>query len=299
MTQTVQQRLEDLKQNAWTAVLAGSQEEGLGLLDEAVSLAASSGEAQLHDDALCSRASLWIELGRRSEALPVLRRILMQDAHSQNSFRAAYNLSRAYELDKDLEKASFYARIAHRYSLELGDDERQAWSFNQLGNLALAASEFDTALPHLRRALELLPPTPTVARAMVLDNLGYCRSVLGSHRKGFRDLFASLRLLLRLKARAFEANPRLSLSYAYLQAERPQRAWHHARRALDLADEQDDRENQKYALFLLGEAEKLRGNPLAARYYFHRLQEAFYPESPDVPDLLLFINVQQLVNLKA
>ncbi len=298
-TQSAQERYETLRKSAWSEVYAGRPQAGLHLLETAIEVTQASGDALLKDTALCNLACLWIAIGRCEDALPVLRRILMQHQDSMSSFRAAYHLSRAHELKGDLKKAGFYARIAHRHSIELADPERMGYSYNQLGNLALAASNFEAALPQLEKALSLLPQTPSVERALILDNLGYCRGILGHQRRGFRNLFTSLRLLRLLGAEGFEANPRLSLAYAYLEIGRPVRAFRHAKRAFALADAQGDLDNQKYGLFLLGEAEKQRGNPLAARYYFHRLQENFYPDSPEVPDLLLFINVQQLVNLKA
>lgn len=298
-TQTLKERCEQLRESAWSEVYSGRIGRGLELHEEAVRIAEDNGDPHMRDAALCGRATLWIETGEIAEAQPVLRRILMQNADSLNSFRAAYALSRSYELQRDLEKAGFYARIAHRNSRQTADPLQLSCSYNQLGGLAMIASDFESALPLLQQALTLLPETPSVARALVLDNLGYCEGILGQWRKGFRSLFASLMLLRRLGAHGFEAVPRLSLAYGYLEIGRPNRAFQHAKRAFALASQQESLEPQKYGLFLLGEAEKQRGNPLAARYYFHRLQENFYPDSPEVPDLLLFINVQQLVNLKA
>jgi tetratricopeptide (TPR) repeat protein len=290
---------ERLKGEAWEAVQAGELRKSLELYDQALAWAREHGEPWQVDRALCSRAGVLVVLGEGLGVLADLRRILLGNRDAESRFLAAYTLARAYDHQDDLEKALFYARIATREAGESGTAEQLSSSHNLIGILQLARSEFDQAFAEFTRALAILPPTELLRRAIVLDNLGYCHTIRGRYRKAFRDLFESVRLCVRLRARAFEASARLSLAYAYLQRERYRPAIRHATRSLALAQACEARMTVKYGLFVLGEAHKLAGNPLAARSYFQRLQQDYYPEAPNVPDLLLLLNVKNLVNLKA
>ncbi len=290
---------EESRKAGWEAFKRGGLTEARDHFDKSVTLARHLGDPALIDAALCYRAAISIEIGDTSDAMPILRRILMKNSEPELSFRAAYSLARGYELTHCEKKALFYSRIAHRHATQAGSDERLAQSHNLLGNLLIAQSDFAGAAPQFEQALSRTSAEPSSSRAVVLDNLGYCQIVLGSKKTGFRHLFASLRMLRKVGARVYEGSTLLSLSFAYLQINRHREAIRHARRALEIAEQGNDTICLKYALFLLGEGEKTSGNPLAARYYFHRLQENYYPDSPEVADLLLLLDVQQLINLKA
>ena len=108
-----------------------------------------------------------------------------------------------------------------------------------------------------------------------------------------------MRTTLKHKASAWEMFPRLGLSFAYLEIDRPERAVIHARRGLDLAEQAGVQAQMKNALYLLGEAEKLSGNEPEAHLYFTRLQEEFYPQDPVIPDFLMVTDVRKLINLMA
>jgi tetratricopeptide (TPR) repeat protein len=288
-----------LRERALETVQAGRLREGLAQLEEALAEARGAGEEAEADRALCGRAAVLVELGEGAEVKPELRRILLKRADPESGFLAAYTLARAYDVEGDGEKALFYARIANRQAETSGIGEHLSASHNQIGNLLLTQSDFESALHEFHRALELLPPARSVRRAIALDNLGYCHAIRGRFRKAFRHLFESVRTCRALGARAIEASSRLSLAFAYLQCGRYGAAIRHAARSLALAEACEDQMTVKYGLFVLGEAEKMSGNPLAARHHFCRLQRDFYPEAPNVPDLLLLLNVQNLVNIKA
>lgn len=288
-----------LKNRAQEAFRSGRLQHGLDLLDEGLALARRSGEPGLVDLALCNRAAVAIELRRTDGIKTELRRILLANADPKNAFLAAYHLGRAYEVDKDLDKAMFYARIARRRAQELANSERLAQSHMQLGNLLVGSSDFEEAETELRQALELLPEAPSIRRALVMENLGYCHVVQGRHQVGFRHHFAALRMLRRLGGRVYEAHPHVSLCFAYLEIHRYRHAIRHGETGLRLAEEAENAEQIKTALFLLGQAYKQAGDPLTAHRHFQRLQEEYYPEAAGVPDLLLFVNVMNVVNIKA
>ena len=287
------------KERAWQLALEGKLRPSLELLDELLAWARKHGDRPQLDRALCARASVLVELGETSGIKQDLRRVLLGNDDAEVSFLAAYTLSRAYDIETDVEKAVFYARIANRHALAGGSVEQQSSSFNQLGNLMLAQSDFEEAFEYLKKSLALIGPGPSIRRGICLDNLGYCYTIWGRYGKAFGALFEALRILRKNGARALEANTLLSLAFAYLQMGRFDRALRHGRKSLVMAEECEDHMVVKYCLFVLGEAEKLSGNPLAAREHFLRLEKQFYPENPNVSDLLLVLNVQNLINLKA
>lgn len=290
---------DELKDQAWAAIMAGRLKESLALYDGALAWARQHGEPWQADRTLCSRASVLVELGLGKQVHQDLRRVLLASTDPDSRFLAAYTLARAYEAAKDFDKAVFYARIAQRHAQDQDNAEWISSSHNQIGNLMLASSQFDAALPEFEAALAIAPNTPDVRRALALDNLGYCHVVQGRYRQGFRAHLRALRMLRRVGGRAWEPVVEVSLCFAYLEISRYRSAIRHALRALHLSEETDNDEMKKNSLFLLGESFKLAGDPLAARRHFTRLQAEFYPGAEGVTDLLLLLNVKRLINIKA
>ncbi len=292
-------RYDQLKDQAWQAIHAGELYRALELLEEALKLARELAEPVLVDRTLCGRASVLVEIGRAAEVKPELRRLLLKAGDTETSFLASYTLARAYDVDGDSEKALFYAQIARRHAADLDQPEQLAASHNLLGNLMLLRCDFEGAFHEFQASMRQLPADAHLRRAIVLDNLGYCHACKGRLERAFPALFESVRICRRLGARSYEAIARLTLAYTYLLAGRWREALRHGRRSLGLAEGVDDRSTIKYVLFVLGEAEKGAGNAFAARFYFNRLQEEFYPGAPNVADLLLLLDVQNMINLKA
>ncbi len=270
----------------------------LDSFEQAESLAQRLKDPVLIDRARCNRYAVAIELGQAEGAVPALAAILMRKKDGENSRLAAYHLARLYQARKEIPRALFYARQAEELARDSQRPEWIAMSHNQLGMLLVADSRFEPALERLETALAHAPG-PSVQRGIILDNIGYCRLLLGRSREGFRALFASLRLLNRLGERFYEIGPRLSLCFGYLDLGRYHRAFRHGQVALRFAEQAEDPENLKASLFLLGEAAKLTGRDLVARRYFSRLQESFFPKDTYLTDLLMLIDARQMINLKA
>jgi tetratricopeptide (TPR) repeat protein len=271
----------------------------MGHFDAALQWALEHGASELWDRAFCNRCALEIEAGEASASLSELREIVLRSRDPETGFLAAYNLATAYDLGGDPKKARFYATLARDRSLRLERQEWRSWSFNQMGNLLLAASEFEDACAEYEHALRCVPKGDRVNRALVLDNLGYCRLMQGRHDEAFTLLFASLRTFLRAGLLRPQVFARLSLCYAYLDLGKLRAALRHGQRALEIATQCDDVDSVKHALFLLGETHNQLGNEEIALGLFNRLQQRFYPESPNIPDVLMAIDVRQLVNLRA
>ena len=72
-----------------------------------------------------------------------------------------------------------------------------------------------------------------------------------------------------------------------------------AEEGLALAEELEDLDARKNALYLLGEAASLEGDIETARHCFGELQQRFYPDKPFVSEFLLSVDVRKVVNLRA
>jgi len=278
---------------------AGALDASERLIDQWLEIATASGDAVLIDRACCIRSAVQLERGSFEEATATLGKILLRSAELENRFLAAYTLGRAYDRRKDWKRALFYARLARESAENLAREDWIASSENQIGNLLLTSSYFDEAIQSFERALTSSPSVRSVDRSVIIDNLGYCYIVRGRFAQGFRCLFESLRALRSLGARRYEIEPRMSLSFAYLEVERPEQSLRHGLAALALAEEFSDPDSIKTSLFLLGEAAKLLGNDDGAQSYFRRLQDAYYPNDTQLTDMLMVVDARSMVNLKA
>lgn len=295
----IEAAFEELRSRGERAIQAGRLEEAAEILDQALAWAREQGDQRLMDLAVCNRSAVVIELGRGESELPRLREILLRNSDPAGCRIAAYNIARHYELTKNYKKALFYARITRDRSESLGRRDWLASSYNLIGNTLLAESFVEQAAAEYEKALELIPDEPSVARAQILDNLGYCRVLQGRTGEGYALLFESLRWLRRLGARRHEISARLDLCFAHLETGR----YGHARRqgtlALGLAESLQERDAVKNALYLLGEVANLSEDVHTARRHFTRLHRDFFPEQGYLPEFLLAVDVRKLVNLHA
>ncbi|HVR29474.1 MAG TPA: tetratricopeptide repeat protein [Thermoanaerobaculia bacterium] len=266
---------------------------------KAESLGAESGDEALVDRAMVFRIAVEMEMGTLQGQAAILQRVLLRSHDPEVCFFAAYNTARCYDLERSYKKATFYARQALRWAPPTGSAECEAMAHNMLGNLHLVECQFDDAAKEYERALALMPEAPGIERALVLDNLGYCRLVVGELRAGFSLLYLSLRMLSRLDAPELRPRPRLSLAFGYLEIGRFDHAARQAQAALDEARRAGDETSVKNALYLLGQSHNLEGDEATARSFFCELQRTFYPENGAIPDFLLAIDVRRIIHLKA
>jgi len=267
--------------------------------DAAMKWALEHGASELWDRAFCNRCALEIEAGEAGDSLSELREIVLRSRDPETGFLAAYHLATAYDLASDGKRARFYANIARDRVERLGRADYRIGSLNQMGNLLLAASQFEEACSEYEQAYRLVSQQPSVELAMVLDNIGYCRLMQGRHREAMPLLHRSLRMLIGLRLERPQAFTRLALCYAHLDLGRLRSALRHGMRALEIATEHEDPDSAKYALFLIGEVHNQLGNDDLAYEHFCRLQQRFYPGAPNVPNVLMALDVRSLINLKA
>ena len=278
---------------------AGRLERAARAFTRAEALGTEHGDAAFADRARVFRIAVEMELGATAGQAAILQQVLLRSHDPETCFYAAYNTARCYDLERSYRKATFYARQALRWAAASGRDDSAAMAHNLLGNLNLIECQFEEARDRYELALGLMPSQPSIERGLVLDNLGYCRLVLGELAAGFSLLYASLRMLSRLRAIDLRPRPRLSLAFGYLEIGRFEHAARHARAALEEARQAHDETSVKNALYLLGQTYNLEGDEATARSYFCELQRSFYPENGAIPDFLLAIDVRRIIHLKA
>jgi tetratricopeptide (TPR) repeat protein len=296
------ERFEALLEQGRVHLDAERYDDALRCYERAEEAARLQGERWAQDRAFVSRWAVLIatERGLAPEPFQRLREILMSGDDPVNCRLAAYNIARAYEFAKEHRKGLFYARIALDRSLILEASDWIASSHNQIGNFLLAESHFEQGLEEYQRALALLPVDQmSVRRAAIFDNLGYALVVVGRVKEGVELLYRSLREFRSMGSRRETILPHLSLCYALLELGRFRHALKHGAVALALAEEAEEPDSIKHALFLLGEAAQQAGDPAEARSIFVRLQERYFPGASYLPDVLLTVDVRKLINLKA
>ncbi len=290
---------EALRRRTREEVNRGNLEAALALCDRTMAWAEKHGDEDQRNLVHCNRGSILVNQGRGDDVISELRKILLASTNPDICYLAANNIARFHEHRKESKQGIFYARLSLDHARKTGKPEPIARSYNQLGLLLIRDSYFEEAADYFDQALGLLSPEPDRDRAIILYNLGYCQTMLGHPMRGFSYLFSSLRMVKRRGEEIWEMYPRLGLSLAYLEIERPARAVVHARRGLALAEEAEMAWQVKNALYLLGESEKLSGDQFNAHRNFTRLQREFYPDDPVIPDFLMATDVRKLINLMA
>jgi tetratricopeptide (TPR) repeat protein len=276
----------------------GNLEEAEEIIHRAHSWALQSGDQRLIDSVVCSQAAVVIHLGRGDVAVPRLREILIRSHDAGNCRMAAYYISIHYAFSRNYKKSLFYARIACDHARQEGRTDWIAYTADQLGNALLGESHIDEASRKYETAVSLVPG-PSVWRARMLNNLGYCRVLQERFAEGYSSLYECLRLLRRFSAERYQVLPHLDLCFAHLETGRYPLARRHGLAAIDLAEKFGDADGIKNALYLLGETANLLGETAAAGGYFSRLQRDYYPDAAYLPGFLLTVDVRKLVNLHA
>ena len=290
---------ETLKAQARQETEAGNLDRAAELFEQALAWALVHERADQADYARACVAAIAIQRGNGEAEIPKLREMLMRSGSVENCRLAAYHISLQYEHGKNFKKSLFYARIARDRAEQLGVADWQASSHNQVGNALLGESFVEDAALEYERALQLVTPKSVVSRALILQNLGYCRVLQREFRQGYSLLFESLRMFQRLGAERYQTLLNLDLCFAHLETGRFAHAQRRGQRALHLAERNEQGDAMKNALYLLGEAASLAGDADQARGYFSKLQGTFYPNATYLPSFLAAVDVRKLINLHA
>ena len=299
---------ETLRERGRDLVARGSYREAAAVYLRAAEVATEAGDADLADEALCGWGAAETELGNAAEVMPELRRILLGSTVDQNCCLAAYTLARAHELEGQIRKALFYARLFRDRAEYVERPGLTGLAQNLLGNLLVAEGREAEAANCYRLALRTSDDAAPIWIASAEGNLGYCLISRATARKavrsarmreGLRLLYRSIRSFRRSGAVQHTMLPHQDLCYAHLELKRPAQARRHGQRALRLAERYQDSAVIKSCLYLLGQVALLEGDTETARDVFGELGERFYSGQPDLADLLLGLDLRQVVNLRA
>lgn len=297
-TDAVRAKYDAVKEHALELLRQGDLRAALDAFERAYDLARRIGEPRLQDIAFCNRSAVAIRLESGDESMSALRQMLLRTADSLVAYLSAYNLARASDARKDYEKTLFYARIAHRYAVELEEPEQQSSALNWIGNALVAFNDFEGGLAEYRKADRLIDGEESEQRSLILVNIGYCLLTTGETTDGVRSVLQGLRMARRLRAPLAESVGHLCLSFAHLLLERPWYAARHGADAVRFAEAAGDERTMKQALLLLGEAYKKGGKLPAALECFELLQETYYPGMSQVPEMLLGVDICRVINLR-
>ncbi len=305
MDRTSREYFDSLRHKGQDEAARGELAQALATLEEATEWAGRYGGRAQVDQAYCNRSAILIHLGRGSEVIRDLQRLLLSSADPASRHLAAINVSIFYDLKEDFKRSRSYAEKALDYAQQTGSVVFQVRSFNRLANLLLSDSRFEEAQEYYQQALDLAVDLEAgeefTERATLYCNLGYCHLLCGGVNETFHYLFNARRLTIRMgiKWGHLLARIRLSLSAAYLEIGRYHRARLHAIRGMQLAEDCNEAELSKKALYVLGEVEKLGDNSTAAYNHYSRLQNEYYPDLYFLPDTLMNTETRELVNLWA
>lgn len=299
-TGVLRRRFEDLRERAVEALEGTRYAESRDLFGQAIEVARQLEDKVLEDRAFCGHTAMALALGEGEDQVAPLRETLMRSGDDETCFLASYILAtQVFDSEADYRKSLFYSRVARTHAERLDRKEWLASCHNQIANALLATSFFDQACEEYQEALDLVPEDALLERALILDNLGYCRLVQKRHKEGFGMLFWSLRTLRRLGLRRYQAQPHIGLSYGYIDIGRYRSALRHGFEALRIAEDVGDDVATKQALYILGEAAKVAGAKHAAYRFYNRLQTEFYPADNSMAELLLTVDTRNLINLRA
>ncbi len=299
---------ETLRDRGRELVATGSYREAAAVYRQAAQVAAAAGEADLADEALCGWGAAETELGNGAEVMPRLRPILLGTTVDHNSCLASYTLARAHELEGQIKKALFYARLFRDRAVYVERDGLTGLAQTLMGNLLVAEGRETEAAVCYRTALRDANGAPPAWTASAETNLGHCLlvSALGAKgfrrarmREGLRLVYRSIRTFRREGAVQLSILPHLDLCFAHLELNRPSDAKRHGQRALNLARQHENWDAVKNSLYLLGQAAILDRDTEGARQFFHELQQRFYPEQTGLANVLMSLDVRQVVNLRA
>lgn len=273
----------------------GDVEPALESYRQALELAESE---ELREQITIRKAEALIAAGLDGAEVAMLPKIVMRHRTSRHVYMAATVLMRRYVELEDRRRAIFYGEIGRKAAEELNDPMARASVLNGLGIALAANSDFDAALDALEEAwdaLSLLPDTRTDVRSfrpVILGNIGGVKVVNGDTVDGIRNLEQALPFL---DEDYLLSEAMLDLCLGYFDLGDYEVAEDFGARALDLAtvDRQVRNGNHLLARICLA-----TGREEEASQYID-VVAAYYPDFPDVKELLLRVDLSAVVNWKA
>lgn len=290
---TTENRAESLRLEGMALVRANELEAALPLFDRALELA---GDEELRELITINKAGALISMEKSGPEVQALPRIVMRRRNDRHLYLAAHNLCWKYQLEKDLQRAQFYGRLA----LEAAEADSNSTSIANeriaLGNICVFDSRPAEAIAHYEAAMALCESGDAAAltRAFAMQNLGYCFLLEERAEAGVTMIHEAVELMTAAGADGYLAESYIDLCHGYLDLSKLDEARHWGELGLEQAREDRQIRNAHY---LLGEVAYKQGDIAAAETHFEALAR-YYPDFPHLRDLLFAIDLRSMVNFK-
>jgi tetratricopeptide (TPR) repeat protein len=285
------ERIEELRQAGLAKVRGNELEQAIQCYDDALALCVDDDTREL---VTINKADAMIALERGGPEVQELARVIMRRRNPRHVCLAAYALQYKHRLESDFKRALFYGQLALRAADEANDLAYKRAVLVDLGNIYEMDSQIERAIESFEQALELLDDADEIhnlSRGYTLENLGYCRLLIGETETGLNTIHDALRYL-RDPLGLVEAY--VDLCYGYLESGDIERANSYGEKALSCAT---DARHIRNAHYLLGEVAFTSGDSERADYHFDQLAR-FYPDFKNLKSVLFAIDLRGMVNLK-
>lgn len=282
-----------LRQLGLDAMWQGRFDDAVARYDDALGLAEDDETREL---ITIGKAEALIAAEREGAEITALPAIVMRRRTPRHVYYAAMVLMRRFT-DTDRRRALFYGEIARQATIELGDPFSRATILNNLGIVLTVESRFSVAIETFDEALAALAQVRgrdvevVRARQLVIGGLGGAKVLAGEYEEGVRLLIG---VLPQLENDYYRTEVILDLCFGYLELGRLTEAEYFGIEALELATEGRQIRNANH---LLGEVMLRTERYDDADRYFTAVA-GFYPQYPNVKELLLSVDLCQVVNWK-
>ena len=265
----------------------GALRESAESFRRALAAARRVSDQRLADLAFANAFSVEVELQPTAQSIFTARSLFLRSTDPVTRFICCTALARHYHSLGNYRLALFYGRVAH----VIAPPARRGGADHLLGILLLACGKVDDAMELLRNGLH----SPKVPPLLSLGALAYGASLLHDHRASRRYVHETEALFEQSSSSFYDGPVHLALGYTALELCEPEQASIHARQALaclPLAPSHD----HKAALFLAGETALQSGCRSDGEHFLDELQRLYFPQLPNVTDLLVALRTSAFVN---
>jgi len=294
MMSEMNNRIEELRQQALAKVRSEEFDDALAIYDDALALAT---DEEVRELITIHKADALIALERGGPEVQALPLILMRRPNARHTFLAAYALMYKYRLANETKRAIFYGQIA--VDAATGATVlNQGEALNELGIVYESDSQFGKAIECFSKALACVDGAQTTdaaahsfLRVAIITNLGDSTLLSGDSKEGLRLIHSVIDQIATPHAKS---DAYCNLSYGYLDLGDFDQARSYGEQALESACEERQIRNAHY---LIGEAAYKAGDVDAAEEHFEELAR-FYPQFRHLKSLLFAIDLRSMINLK-
>ena len=269
---------------------AGALRESVESFRRAHAAARQVPDQRLADLAFANAFSVEVDLQPAAQTIFTARSLFLRSTDPVTRYICCTALTRHYHSLGNYRLALFYGRVAH----VIAPPARREGANHLLGVLLLACGKVDEAIGLLRNGLHT-SKLQSSAPSLSLGALAYGASLLLDHRASRRYVHEAETLFDQSSSSFYDGSVHLTLGYAALERREPEQAGMHARQALaclPLAPSHD----HKAALFLAGEAALQSGCRSDGEHFLDELQRLYFPQLPNVTDLLVALRTSAFVN---